>query len=101
MLVIAVSLIFLINSVERFEVTIFFLLCYVFFPLLILFCCCNSARKVGVERTLGPEGYTQCTAYVIYERGLPSRQVTRTITIHPRETGRPHKPRQSQEKISP
>ena len=41
---------------------------------------------------MGPEGYTQRTAYVINERGLPPRQVTRTVTIRPRETGRPNNP---------
>ncbi len=55
-------------------------------------CLTSRAHIVGVERTLGPEGYTQRTAYLINERGVPPRHVTRTVTIRPRENGRPHDP---------
>jgi len=45
-----------------------------------------------VERCLGPEGYTQRTAYVISEQGLPPRHVTRVVTIRPRENASPQNP---------
>ena len=52
----------------------------------------TSATVVGVERSVGPEGITQCTAYVINENNRPPREVTRTITIRPRDSGRPVDP---------
>lgn len=51
-----------------------------------------SARVVGVERSLGPEGFTQRTSYVVNQPGLPARQLTRTIVIRPNDNRRPNDP---------
>lgn len=51
-----------------------------------------SARVVGVERSVGPDGFTQRTSYVVNQPGLPARQITRTIVIRPNDNRRPNDP---------
>ena len=47
---------------------------------------------IGVERSVGPEGFTQRTSYLVNQPGLPARQVTRTIVIRPNDNRRPNDP---------
>ncbi len=59
---------------------------------LLLFFLLPSARVIGVERSVGPEGFTQRTSYLVNQPGLPARQITRTIVIRPNDNRRPNDP---------